>query len=174
VTGLPVGSDAALAPLRAALLETTRTSAAAIVADAETQAAAILNDAKQQADLIRSDAAARGDATARSEALVRSALARRQAHETVLREQSALRRELQRQVRDAAVALRADPRYPALLDRLGQQCRAILGPEATVAESADGGVTARADSREIDLSLPVIATRTLESMGREVSPLWTP
>jgi vacuolar-type H+-ATPase subunit E/Vma4 len=174
MTGLPDASENALAPLRTAMLENARASVAAIRADAEARAAGILNEARRQADLIRSDAEASGEATARADALVRSASARREAHETMLREQSALRAELQRQVRDAAIALRVDPRYPALLDRLSQQCRRILGPETTVAESADGGVTARAGSRRIDLSLPVIAAQTLESMEREVSQLWTP
>lgn len=174
MSGLPEGSDRALAPIRAALLDAARVSAAAIVNDAEERAAAILNDAKQRADLIRHDAAASGEAAARSEAIVRSAGARRQAHETVLREQNALRLQLQLQVREAATALRTDPRYPALLDRLGEHCRAILGPEATVMESADGGATAEAGSRRVELTLPAIASQTLESMAREVSPLWMP
>lgn len=172
MSGLPEGSDAALAPIRAALREASRVSAAAIVDGAEAQASAILDDAKRQAELIRQAAVESGEQAARSEATLRSAGVRRRAHETVLRQQSALRLELQEQTRRAAVALRDDPRYPALLEALSRRCRELLGPETTVEESADGGIQGHAGSRMVDLSLPVIAAETLESMGSEVSALW--
>ncbi len=173
MTTLPAGADAALAPLRAALLRAAQASAAAIVADAEARAAVIIRDATHQADELRQAAAANGEEAARSQALLRSAGARRQAHETVLCQQSALRRELQRHVGVAVSPLRDDPRYPALLDRLDQRCRAILGEDAIITESADGGVTAHAGTRSVDLSLPAVAAQTLDSMATEVSALWT-
>jgi vacuolar-type H+-ATPase subunit E/Vma4 len=91
----------------------------------------------------------------------------------VLARRNALRLELQRQVRESATALRTDPRYPPLLTRLTEQSHALLGPDAMVAESPDGGVVAEAGSRRLDLSLPTLATRTLESMTQEVRQLWT-
>jgi vacuolar-type H+-ATPase subunit E/Vma4 len=57
--------------------------------------------------------------------------------------------------------------------QLIEQSHALLGPEATVAESPEGGVIAEAGSRRLDLSLPVLAARTLESMTQEVRELWT-
>lgn len=172
MTGLPEGSDAALAPLRATLMEAARASAAAIVADAEAQATVVVREATQQTEELRRASAASGEEAARSQSLLRSAGVRRQAHEIVLREQSALRQELQRQVGAAASALRDDPRYPELLDRLGGRCRAILGEDATISESADGGVTGHASTRSVDLSLPAIAAQTFALMTPEVSALW--
>jgi len=129
--------------------------------------------AQRDADRIRGVAAAEGAEAARSQAFLRSARVRRQAHEIVLARRNALRLDLQHQVCQAAVKLRADPRYPQLLARLTEQSHALLGPGATVTESPLGGVVAWAGSRRLDLSLPVLATRTLESMTQEVCELWT-
>jgi vacuolar-type H+-ATPase subunit E/Vma4 len=155
------------------LLAAAQEEAADILREAGEEALALLDAARSEADRIRSAAAEEGEATARSQAALRSARARRQAHEAVLARRNALRLELQRQVRQCAVALRADPRYPRLVARLTEQSHARLGPEATVAESPQGGVVAEAGSRRLDLSLPVLAARTLEAMTREVGELWT-
>ena len=170
--GLPQRSAAALAPVRGSLLIAAQREAADIRRDTSEQALALLDAARHEADRILVAAAEEGTATARSQAVLRSARARRAAHETVLTRRNALRLELQRQVRESAVELRTDPRYPALLARLTEQSHAVLGPEATVAESPEGGVVAEAGSRRLDLSLPVLATRTLESMAQEVRELW--
>ena len=160
MTGLPQRSATALAPVRGSLLTAAQKEAADIRRDASEQALALLHTARREA-------------TARSGAALRSARVRRQGHETVLARQNALRLELRRQVRESAAALRTDPRYPPLLTRLTEQSHALLGPDATVAESPDGGVVAEAGSRRLDLSLPTLATRTLESMTQEVRQLWT-
>jgi hypothetical protein len=166
-------SAAALTPVRGWLLVAAQQEAADIRRQAGEHAMALLDAARRDAGRIRSAAAAEGAAMASTQAVVRSARVRRQAHETVLTRRNMLRLDLQRQVREAGQKLRADPRYPALLARLIEQSRAWLGPEATVAESPEGGVIAEAGSRRLDLSLPGVATRTLESMTQEVSGLWT-
>jgi len=166
-------SATALAPVRRSLLTAARQEAADLRRDAAEKALAVLEAARRDADLIRATAAAEGAATARSQAARTSARARRQAHETVLTRRNALRLDLRSQVRQAAVELRTDPRYPRLLARLTEQSRALLGAEATVTESPQGGVVARAGSRTLDVSLPVLAARTLESMTQEVCGLWT-
>lgn len=173
MTGLGQRSASALAPVRGALLAAARQEAADIRRDAGEQALALVDAARRDADRIRCAAAQEGAATARSQAVLRSARARRQAHETVLTRRSILRLALQQRVRESAVELRADPRYPRLMAQLIEQSHALLGPEATVAESPEGGVIAEAGSRRLDLSLPVLATRTLESMTPEVCALWT-
>jgi vacuolar-type H+-ATPase subunit E/Vma4 len=173
MTGLPTRSAAALAPVRAALLTSARQETADLRRGAAAKALALVEAALRDADRIRSAATREGAATARSQAVLRSARVRRQAHELVLMRRNALRLDLRWQVRQAAVELRADPRYPSLLSRLVDQSRALLGPEATVAESPEGGVIAEAGSRRLDLSLPALATRTLESMTQEVGELWT-
>jgi len=170
--GLPSRSAAALAPVRGSLLAAARHEAEEIRRNADAKAMALVEAARRDADRIRSAASADGAATARSQALLRSARARRQAHEIVLTRRNALRLELQRQVREAAAGLRTDPRYPRLLAQLTEQCQALLGPEATVAASPQGGVVAEAGSRSLDLSLPALATRALESMTQEVGELW--
>jgi len=173
MTRLPSRSAAALGPVRGALLTAARQEAADIRRDAGERGRALVDAAQRDADRIRSAAAEEGAATARSRAVLRSARARRQAHEMVLTRRNALRLDLQRQVRQAAVELRTDPRYPRLLARLTEQSHALLGPRAHVAESPEGGVVAEEGSRRLDLSLPVLATRKLESMTPEVRELWT-
>jgi len=173
MTGLPQRSATSLSPVRGSLLTAAQQEAAEIRRDASEQALALMDAARRDADRIREAAAEEGAATARSQAVLRFAGVRREAHETVLARRNALRLELHRQVRQSAVALRADPRYPRLLARLTEQGYALLGPDATVAESPEGGVVAEAGSRRLDLSLPALADRTLESMTQEVSALWT-
>jgi vacuolar-type H+-ATPase subunit E/Vma4 len=171
VPGLPPGSDAALEPVRQALRAAAEKQAAEFRDNAGRQAAALLDAARAEAAAILADAAKDGEAAARSETALRSAQARRQAHELVLAQRNALRTELHRQVRQAAVGLTRDPRYPDLMARLKEQCRELLGPDVSVTESADGGVVAEAGSRRLDLSLPVLAGLTLDSMPG-ASQLW--
>lgn len=173
MTGLPKGSEQALTPIREALRTAAQTRADQLCQDATEQATAVAAAAGDEAARIISAAVAQGEASARSDAALRSARVRRQAQETILASQSALRRELQEQVREAATAVRRDSGYPTLLAVLTEQCRAVLGAEATVTEDPAGGVVAHAGSRRLDLSLPTLAARTLDSMSPEVSRLWT-
>jgi vacuolar-type H+-ATPase subunit E/Vma4 len=173
MTGLPKRSAAALAPVRGSLLTAARQQAADIRRSAGEQALALMEAARHEADRICSAAAEEGAATARSQAALRSARVRREAHEMVLTRRNALRLALRRQIRESTMELRSDLRYPRLLARMIEQSHALLGPDATVAESPEGGVVAEAGSRRLDLSLPVLATRTLESMTPEVCALWT-
>jgi hypothetical protein len=173
MTGLPHGSDQALAPVREALLTTAETRAELLRQDAGEQASAVLAAARAEAARIISAAISEGEASARAEAALRSARVRRQAKELVLAQQNALRRELQLQVREAALTLRQDASYPALVAVLTEQCSAVLGAEATVSEDPVGGVVAQAGSRRLDLSLPALAARTLDAMSLKVSRLWT-
>ena len=173
MTGLPHGSESTLTPLRESMLAVARTSAADILNDARERAQAVLDAAQLEADKIRAAAAADGEAAARSEATMRSARVRRQAHEAVLIQRNALRLQLQEQVREAAIALQTDPRYPMLLARLTERSHAVLGPKATVTESPGGGIIAEAGSRRVDLSLPTLAADMLDRMTPEVDGLWS-
>lgn len=173
MAGLPSRSAPALAPVRRSLLAAARKEAADLRSEAAARAPALVEAARFDADRILSAAAQDGAAAARSQAVLRSARARRQAHEIVLTRRNVLRRDLQRQVRESALELRTDPRYPRLLARLTERSHALLGPEATVAEAPEGGVVAELGSRRLDLSLPALAAVTLESMTQEVSELWT-
>lgn len=172
MSGLAPESDAALGPVRQALRSAAEKQAAELREDARRQASALLDAAKAEAAEILATAAMEGEAAARSEAALRSARARRQAHELVLAQRSSLRLELHRRVREAAAGLKSDPRYAKLVTRLTEQCGELLGPDATVSESPEGGVVAEAGSRRLDLSLPVLAEISLDSIpgARE---LWT-
>jgi vacuolar-type H+-ATPase subunit E/Vma4 len=172
MTALPQGSLAALEPVRRSLREAAQAQAAQIQDEAEKQARIILAGARKEADQIRQAAAAEGEATARSDAALRSARVRRQAHERVLAQQESLHSDLVRQVTEAALALRTAPQYPLLIEQLTKRSHTILGPDATVVESPDGGVIAEKDSRRLDLSLPVLASRMLEPRMPEVRALW--
>jgi len=76
-------------------------------------------------------------------------------------------------VHASATALRTDARHPELLARLTERSHALLGRDATVTESPDGGVIAEAGSRRLDLSLPTLAAETLSRRAAEVAALWT-
>ncbi|XAS65573.1 hypothetical protein ACOM2C_01885 [Pseudarthrobacter sp. So.54] len=164
MTGLAPESEAALGPVRMALRAAAEKQAAELRDAARSQGDALLEAARAEAAGILAAAADEGAAAARSEAALRSARARREAHELVLAQHSSLRLELRRRVREAAVELTSDPRYPGLRARLTEQCRELLGPDAIVSESPDGGVVAEAGSRRLDLSLPLLAGMTLDSM----------
>jgi len=174
VTPLPERSAAALDPVREALRADARTRAEHLRLSTQGEADAVREAAQREADAILAEAVADGERTARSAAAQRSARVRREAHETVLAQQSAIRAELQRQVAESAAALRTDPRHADLMARLTERSRAVLGPDAVVSPSPLGGVVARSGTRHLDLSLPTLAAQTLESMAPEVSALWTP
>ncbi len=172
MTGLSPESDAALEPVRRALRSAAEQQASELKDEAGRQAGALLDAARAEAAAILAAATRESEDAARSEAALRSARARRQAHELVLAQRSSLRLELHRRVREAAAGLTSDPRYPELVTRLTEQCRQLLGPDAGVSESPEGGVVAEAGPRRLDLSLPVLAEMTLDATpaARE---LWT-
>lgn len=174
MTPLPERSVAALDPVRESLVSAARARAEQLGRSAQQEADAVRAAAQLEADEILAQAVAEGERTARSAAALRSARVRREAHETVLAQRSAIRAELQRQVAEAATALQADPRYAELVTRLTERCRAVLGPDADVSTSPHGGVVARSGSRHLDLSLPTLAAQTLEAMAGEVSEVWAP
>ena len=172
MSGLPSGSDAALAPLRERLLADAQATLSGILDAARDQAGVTRTAAEVEAVRIRAAAAAAGEETARSEAALRSARARRQGHQAVLESRRALRDEVGRRVRESAIALTADPRYPALMERLRARAVEVLGPDVVVTEGPDGGLVAVAGSRSLDLTLPTLAEAVLGAMAPDVSGLW--
>jgi len=174
MTGLQREADIALAPVRASLRATAQKSAAEAQEKARAEVQEILDAAHRKADSIRAAAVASGESAGRSQAALRSARNRRQAHEAVLTQQNSLLLELRLRVTEAAIALRSDPRYPELVERLTERAHVMLGAEASCTESPDGGVVAEQGSRRLDLSLPTLALGTLESLTAEISTLWIP
>ncbi|GAA4024539.1 hypothetical protein GCM10023063_00660 [Arthrobacter methylotrophus] len=164
MTGLGPESESALQPVRKALRAAAEELASGIRGDAAREAAGLLDAARAEAAGILAGAAKEGESAARLEAAMRSARVRRQAHELVLAQRNSLRVELHRRVREAAAGLTSDSRYAGMMIRLTSQCKELLGPDASVSESPEGGVIAHAGSRRLDLSLPVLAEMALDSM----------
>jgi vacuolar-type H+-ATPase subunit E/Vma4 len=173
MTSLPVGSDPALAPVRAALASAAAAQVAAIESAASIDAAAALAEASRQRDTAHTAADAAGVTDATAAAALVSARARRVANERILAQQEAIRSELVEHLRTAATQLTTDPRYPGLLKLLRARARRILGPAAHVTACAEGGVTAVAGTRALDLALPTLAEHKLDSMSTEVASLWS-
>jgi hypothetical protein len=73
------------------------------------------------------------------------------------------------------MALRDDPGYPALIDRLERLAREQLGPAAEIERDPPlmGGVLGRAGGQHVDYTLPAISERHLQAMGAEVERLWS-
>lgn len=74
----------------------------------------------------------------------------------------------------AVRALRDDPCYPRLLDRLGALARAAGGADLVIEEQPDGGVLAEAPGRIVDCTLTALAARAVDALGAEVERLWAP
>lgn len=157
----------------------------ALLADAEGQAASVRNRAEQEAAAIRAEAdAAVAEAVRRAEDHARATLriradqsleqARAEAHAAVLRARGEARRRLAGATREAAIALRGDPRYPELLDRLERLAIDQLGPSAVVQRDPEpsGGVIAEASGRRVDYTLDALAQRALGALGGEIAELW--
>lgn len=162
----------ALAPLRAFLASDAHREVTAVERESQTQVDALEKKAKSECDRILAEAVEKGTDTAHAVAALRSARVRRQANQVVLSQREAIRQTVRASIAAAATALRDEPRYSELRARLAARGRAVLGSNAVIADSPQGGVIASAASRRLDLSLPVLALSTLDEMGTEVSSLW--
>jgi len=134
-----------------------------IVAEAEADAAALI--------AARCAAAER---LAQFDERERLADARAGARGTVLRAQRAVLIDARAAAHRAVRDLVGDPRLGRLLDRLAADARERLtaaGPVEVVA-TADGGLVARAGTREIDYSLRAQVDRIVDAMAGELERLW--
>jgi vacuolar-type H+-ATPase subunit E/Vma4 len=159
---------------REALLAEARQEADRLLAEAEAEARAILERAGEHADTIVSRAREDGRAEGRVAASREEAQARMLARLEVLAARREVYEELGRRARAAALALRDDPGYPTLLERLAAAARRDLGAAAEVETDPDGagGVRARAGSRRVDYTLATLADRCLRGLGPTARRLW--
>jgi vacuolar-type H+-ATPase subunit H len=153
--------DAALAPVRAALLGAARAEAQRVRADAEERAATVLADARNRAARMLADATRQGAADADSLLAGERARARRQARAVVLRAGRDAYEALRAQARDAAARLGDDP---VVRGRLVATARDGLGPGARVSDVDGGGVVAEVSGRRLDLSLAGFAARAVDAV----------
>jgi hypothetical protein len=163
-----------LASAREALLDDARRGAEQVVAQAELEARERLDAARHAAGELVARARAEGEAEGREQAARLDAGERFSAHLQVLAARRASYDALLEQARAAALALRGDPSYPELLDRLGAAARRDLGAgaELTVDPPERGGVVARAGSREVGYTLVALAERCVAGLGPKVARLW--
>jgi vacuolar-type H+-ATPase subunit E/Vma4 len=150
-------------------------------ADAEAIRTAARERAARIIDQARAEAAAlieqRRKATERLAVLQereRLAEARAQARARVLRAQSSVLIDARRTAHAAVRLLVKDARYEQLLERLAADSRdrlQALGP-VQITVLPEGGLVARAGSREIDYSLAAQLDRCLDAMASELERLW--
>lgn len=164
-----------LDPVRQTLLDDAGTEAERIRADARQRADARAADAERQVAAEVAQVAQRQAVASAAHADQERARARAEAHATMLRVREELRLDLLDAVRSAAMQLRDDDRYPALLDHLEAMARGQLGTDAHVERDPPeaGGVMADAGARRVDYTLRALAERALREHGDEVASLWT-
>lgn len=167
--------DEQLEPVRQALLEDANTEAERVRAEARERADTRAADAEHEVAAEVAQVAERQAIASAAHAEQERARARADAHATMLRVREEVRRDLLDAVRSAAMQLRNDDRYPALLDHLEAMARDQLGAEARVQRdpTGAGGVVAVAGPRRVDYSLPALAERAVREHGDEVASLWT-
>jgi hypothetical protein len=91
------------------------------------------------------------------------------------RHDPAAQREMYEELRArVARGVRADARYPLLLERLGHASHRQLGPGARVEIDRDGdhGVTATRKDRRVQWSLAAIVDAGLSELGPSIAELW--
>lgn len=168
---LLVTQDAALEPVRAALLRRATERADQIVRQAREAAQAQVEQARRTADVAVAQASADGTAEARPVAAAELNRSRRAARSVTLGADRAAHDELAGRIRAAVVGLRDDPGYPQLRDRLASLARQAAGPEAEVSEHPAGGVIARAGGVLVDCSLPRLADRAVAALGARIAAM---
>lgn len=163
-----------LGAARDALLADAREDGRQLIAQAAADAQAVLARAREQAGELVARAREQGRTEGRIAAAREEAQARMAARMQVLATRRDAYDQLRARARTAALALRDDPAYPELLERLGAAARADLGPDAELEldPQGAGGVRARAGSRGVDYTLATLADRCVQALGPAARRLW--
>ena len=162
-------------PVRAALLDRARADADATLEQADSDAAAVLAAARARAEALRrrgpgGRSAGRRRRPGAGSAPGRAARRGRRCCERSRRPTTDLRHRAATAVRQ----LRADPSYPALLDRLRGQALAELGPDATaVASIRTAASSPRRPGAGWISRCAALAERAVDDLGGQVAALWT-
>jgi vacuolar-type H+-ATPase subunit E/Vma4 len=160
-------------PLRQALLDQTREEIDRRLASADDRVEVMLRDAEERGVALVEAARSDGAAAAALAGSHEESQARRRATTVVLAARRELYEELRRQALAAARALRDDPRYNALLDRLEEVARAQLGEDTEVEiDPPEGGVRASHRARHVDYTLDALVLRCLDQLGGRLEWLW--
>jgi vacuolar-type H+-ATPase subunit E/Vma4 len=161
-------------PLRRTLLDDARAGAERLLADADERAALKLAEANERGAALIERARKEGDAIGSLAGAGHQAASRRRARALVLAVRRELYEDFCRQAREAVHALRADPRYAALLERLGTAARSQLGEDCLLEiDPIDaGGIRASKGARRVDYTIDALVHRGIEDLGSEVERLW--
>jgi vacuolar-type H+-ATPase subunit E/Vma4 len=165
-------SDAALEPMRVALLAQARADAAAILDRARAQARTEREHAESEAAAITECAAAAGRARAAGQLAARQRAAAAAGRAQLLAAQCAAYDRWRAESTDAVLGLHAEPGYARIRDGLRAMAVRLLGPDAVIVDDPDGGVVAQGDGRMLDLRLRTIAARALDRVEPEIGELW--
>jgi hypothetical protein len=162
--------DAALEPLRTALIARARAEAAEERASAEADGQRVLAAAQQQAEVVLADARAQGEADAAALLAAQRARSRRAARGIVLGAQRAAYDELSERACAAVRELLADPARRACLEAVA---RGKLGDRVVVRVLPEGGLVAEtADGRRVDASVQALVDSAVANLDLE--QLWAP
>jgi cell division septum initiation protein DivIVA len=167
------GAGGALQPVRAWLLAAAHAEAEQVRAVAAADADRVLARARAEAEAILTEAREQGIADGAALAAAERARHRRRARGLVLEAERWAYEELRARSRAAVRALREDPCYPTLRERLTRLALAAAGPGATAGEHPDGGVVVEAPGVRVDCTLDGLAARAVDALGGEVVGLWT-
>lgn len=168
---LAARQQAALEPVRAAMLRQATQDAAAAVASATDAAAALIAQAQRDADALVAQATADGAAQAAPVAAAELSRARQAARSIALRADLAVRDEVVRRIKAAVLALREGPDYPQLFERLGVLAASAAGPGAVVTAHPDGGVVATSGGVTVNCSLPRLADHAVTALDAQITAL---
>lgn len=168
---LAAGQQAALEPVRAAMLHRARQDVAAAVASAGEAAMAMIAQAQAGADALVAQATAEGAAQAAPVAMAELSRGRQAARSAILGADLAIREEVVRRMRAAVLALRDGPDYPQLLERLSVLAASAAGPGAIVTAHPDGGVVATSGGVTVNCSLPRLADRVVAVLDARITAL---
>jgi vacuolar-type H+-ATPase subunit E/Vma4 len=163
-----------LGSLRAAVLDEAEADVARRRAAVEVEAEHRLAAARAEAGALVEQGRLEGRLAGERESARRRGAASRSAREARLGARGSLYDELRSRAAAEALALRSEPGYRDLLDRLVATARAQLGAGAQleIDPPGVGGVRARSGSRSVDYSLPVLVDRVLADLDGEVEKLW--
>ncbi|MFL4903784.1 hypothetical protein ACJ6WF_11500 [Streptomyces sp. MMS24-I2-30] len=161
-----------LDPVRAELLRAARATADAIRDRARIDAEETLRVARASAEQVLAQARDLGAADGAATAARVRVRAVQDAWTVELAARAAVYAQLRVRVRDGVRRALAEGTVPQA--GLMELARALLGVQARVTAAPEGGVTAEAPGRLVDLSADALADRALERLGAHAELLWEP
>jgi hypothetical protein len=171
---LAAEQQAALEPVRRAMLRRAAAEADSITVTARQEAAALVAAARRDAEAALRRARADGTALAAPLAAAEQARGRRDARAALLAAERGIRTEAERRIRAAILSLPDEPGYAELRDRLAALALAAAGPGAVLRDHPEGGVIAHGPGLLVDCSLPRLAERVIGALGSRITELCAP